>query len=421
MVIRFCPGRLGAKLDALTRRPDLYPKGGRDDYGKVNPHNYKPIFSSEQLSASLCATSLFPCVLRGVVVMDLVRLNMEILSALDTDPSAQSYLSDSDNPKYKNWSKDKQGHIRINRRILVPESGTLRLRVLQYHHDHPVSGHLGMNKTLALIRREYVWPSIHSSVTDYCRSCTTCSRSKSRRHKPYGLLRQLPIPFRPWDSISMDFIEQLPMSSDGFTAILVVVDRFTKQAVFTPTHDTITSAQLAELFVMHVFSKHGVPSHVTSDRGSEFVSHFFRSLGKALEMKLHFTSRYHPEGDGQTERVNQTLEQYLRMYSNYQQDNWSTLLPLAEFTYNNAPNATTGVSPFFANKGYDPAIAIHPEYDLVSARAHKYVTDLNELHSELRKAITLSQEQYQRSVDRNRLPPPDFKVGDQAFVKAKFF
>jgi IS30 family transposase len=108
----------------------------------------------------------------------------------------------------------------------------------------------------------------------------------------------------------MDFIEQLP-DSEGFTAILVVVDCFTKQALFILTHDTITSAQLAELFIIHVFSKHKVLSHVTSDRGSKFVSCFFRSLGKALNMKLHFTSGYHPEGNGQTEHINQTLEQYL--------------------------------------------------------------------------------------------------------------
>ena len=158
----------------------------------------------------------------------------------------------------------------------------------------------------------------------------------------------------------MYFIEQLPASS-SYTAILVVIDRLTKQSIFIPTHDTITSAQLTQLFVLHVFSKHGVPSHVTSNRGSEFVSHFFRSLGKALDMKLHFTSRYHPEGDGQTECTNQTLEQYLRVYCNYQQDNWSDLLPLAEFAYNNAPSTTTGISPFFANKGYHLNISIHPE------------------------------------------------------------
>ena len=143
----------------------------------------------------------------------------------------------------------------------------------------------------------------------------------------------------------MDFIEQLP-KSDGFTAILVIVDRLSKQSIFIPTYDTIDSPELAKLFILHVFSKHGAPTHVTSDRGSEFVSRFFRALGKALNMNLHFTSGYHPEADGQTERTNQTLEQYLRMYCNYQQDNWSELLPLAEFAYNNAPSDTTGVSPF---------------------------------------------------------------------------
>ena len=124
--------------------------------------------------------------------------------------------------------------------------------------------------------------------------------------------------------------------------------------------------QLAQLFVLHVFSKHGVPSHVTSDHGTEFVSHFFRSLGKALNMKLHFTSGYHLKGNGQTEHTNQTLEQYIRMYCNYQQDDWSELLPLEEFAYNNAPSATTGISLFFANKGYHPNITVHPERDLLA-------------------------------------------------------
>ena len=128
----------------------------------------------------------------------------------------------------------------------------------------------------------------------------------------------------------MDFIEQLPLSS-SFTAILVIVDWLFKQSIFIPTHDTITSPELTKLFLLHVFFKHGVPAHVTSDRGTEFMSHFFQSLRKALDMYLHFTSGYHPEGDGQTEHANQTLEQYLQSYCNYQQDNWSELLPLAEF------------------------------------------------------------------------------------------
>ena len=155
----------------------------------------------------------------------------------------------------------------------------------------------------------------------------------------------------------MDFIEKLPPSS-SFDTILVIVDRLSKQSIFILTHDTITSAELAKLFVIHVFSKHRVPSHVTSNRGSEFVSSFFQTLGNALDMKLHFTSGYHPKGNGQTEHTNQTLEQYLRIYCNYQHSNWSDLLPLAEFTYNNAPNETTSVSPFFANKGYNLNLSV---------------------------------------------------------------
>ena len=147
-------------------------------------------------------------------------------------------------------------------------------------------------------------------VANYVHSCTSCTRSKPKRHKPYGTLQQLPIPEHPWNLISMDFIEHLP-KSDGFTAILVMVDHLTKQSIFIPTYNTVTSADLTLLFIQHVFSKHSVPLHITSDHGSKFISHFFCSLGQALNMCLHFTSGYHPEADGQTECINQTLKQYL--------------------------------------------------------------------------------------------------------------
>ena len=108
-------------------------------------------------------------------------------------------------------------------------------------------------------------------------------------------------------------------------------------------------------------------------------------------MNLHYTSGYHPEADVQTERVNQTLEQYLRHYCSYQQDNWSELLPLAEFAYNNTPSTTTGISPFFANKGYNPSLQVHPERDLASAAARQFVIDLDGLHQELKVAISKAQ------------------------------
>src|SRR5258707_11899313 len=204
-------------------------------------------------------------------------------------------------------------------------------------------GHFGHHKTIDLICHSYHWPGLTWMVKQYIRSCTVCACSKANQHKPYGFLKQLPIPPCPWESISMDFIKQLP-TSEGHTVILVIVDHLTKQSLFIPTHDSIDSPELTQLFLPHIFSKHGTPSHVTSNWGSEFISHFFQSLSKLLWMELHFTSGYHPEGDGQMECLNQVLEQYLQAYTNYQQDDWSSLLPLAELAYNNATNEMTGVS-----------------------------------------------------------------------------
>src|SRR6266571_5003684 len=275
-------------------------------------------------------------VLQAASLVDTDAIHRDIMSALPSNPSITNHFS-SPIPPDSHWSIDAEGLLRLDDRIYVPDSDDLQLCILCFKHDHPISGHFGQNRTLELVHRDYTWLGVHAFVKDYVSSCTSCARAKTPRHKPYGLLKQLLIPEHLWNSISMDFIKQLP-SSSGFTSILVVMDRLSKQCIFIPTHDTITSPELAKLFLLNVFSKHGVPSHITSDRGPEFVSHFFRSLGKALDIRLHFTSGYHPEGDGQTEQMNQTLEQYLRIYCNYQQDNWSKLLPLTEFAYNNTPN-----------------------------------------------------------------------------------
>ena len=417
LVIHFRPGKLSAKPDTLTRQWDIYPKEGDSGYTRVNPQNLQPMFTQEQLSNSLRTTYLEFPVLHAVAIMDMETLCNDILSTLPSDPIAQVHLSD---PPDSCWSVDETSFLHLDGCIYIPDSDNLRLQVLRYRHDHPLSGHFGQNQTLGLICHEYTWPGLRTFVKDYVRTCTACARAKTPCHKPYGLLKQLPVPEKPWNSISMDFIEQLPAST-GFTAILVVVDWLSKQAIFIPTHDTITSPELAKLFLLHMFSKHSVLAHVMSDRGTEFISHFFQSLGKALDMRLHFTSSYHPEGDGQTERSNQMLEQYLCVYCNYQQDNWANLLPLAEFAYNNAPSATTGVSPFFANKGYHPNISVYPEREMTSTCTRDYAVDLESLHQYLREEMANAQQCYQGPADAKRSPAPDFKVGDQAYVKAKYF
>jgi len=201
---------------------------------------------------------------------------------------------------------DPNGLLLLNNRIYVLSAGNLCTCVLQYNHDHILTRHFGQNKTLELVHYKYSWPSLHADVQQFCKSYVTCIQSKPQHHKPYGSLKQLPISEQPWNSISMDFIKKL-LSSSGFDTILVIVNWLTKQVIFIPAHNTIMSTDLAHLFVLHVFSKHGVPFHVISNRGSEFVSNFFWSLSTALDMQLHFTSGYHPKCDGQTKHMNQTL------------------------------------------------------------------------------------------------------------------
>ena len=211
------------------------PKGEDNGYASVNPHNFRPVFTHEQIAASLRATILTTPTLCAATILDQNQLYSNILATLPLDTSISNHLL---HPEGR-WSKDGTGFLRLDNRMYVPDNTNLCLRVLQYHHDHVLAGHLGQNKTLELIQRHYTWPNIRDDVQKFCKSCVTCMRSKPQRHRPYGSLQQLPIPERPWNSISMDFIEKLP-SSSGFDTILVIVDCLSKQAIFIPTHDTIS-------------------------------------------------------------------------------------------------------------------------------------------------------------------------------------
>ncbi|KAG5727057.1 hypothetical protein E4T56_gene20306 [Termitomyces sp. T112] len=237
--------------------------------------------------------------------------------------------------------------------IYAPDHKSIRLNILWQHHDHKLQGHSGICKTLQLISQTYFWPGMKKDITQYIRACEPCLQAKVPHYRPHGLLKPLPIGHHPWSSLSMDHIVELP-DSKGFNVILIVVCHLAKQALFIPCHTTNNAPEFAKLFLEHVFSKHGLPDNIVSDCRPLFVSHFWQSLCRALEIKTNLSTAYHLETDGQTEQVNQTLEQYFCLYVNYLQDNWHAELPLAEFTYNNMPHSTTGVSPFYTNKGYNP-------------------------------------------------------------------
>jgi hypothetical protein len=176
LVIRFRPGRLGEKPDSLTRRWDVYPKGGDSGYASINPHNLRPVFTSEQISASLQATVLIEPVLRASELLDIESIHNDIRAALPHDPLALQHQSTTSVDSH--WTRSNE-LLLCDGRIFVPNTNNLRLRVLRLKHDHPTAGHFGQNKTLQLVRRDYYWPGLRKFVKEYCNTCVTCKRGKA--------------------------------------------------------------------------------------------------------------------------------------------------------------------------------------------------------------------------------------------------
>ncbi|MBW0523774.1 hypothetical protein O181_063489 [Austropuccinia psidii MF-1] len=193
-------------------------------------------------------------------------------------------------------------------RVVIPSNHELQLDILQKHHDSPLAGHPDQEKILKLIKRHFYWAGMNKIVKDYVSSFQQCSRNKNIQYKRFGLLNPLKIPSGPWNSLSMNFITQLPLSRN-FDSILVVVDRFSKMEIFIPKYSTITALDLAQIFISNFLSKHGLPVIIDSDRGSSFVSSFWTQLCQQLKISRDHSTAFHPEADGQTERVNQILEQ----------------------------------------------------------------------------------------------------------------
>ena len=175
---------------------------------------------------------------------------------------------------------------------------------------------------------------MRKDVERFVANCHTCCRTKPRRHASHGTLLPLPVPDRPWQDISMDFVVGLPQSK-GFNTIWLVVDRHSKQRHFVPCMTTIDAQDLASLFIDNIFRLHGLPNSIISDRGPQFATDFWRYLCTCLGIATRLSTAFHPQTDGQTERINASMEEYLRAHVNYLQDDWVRYLSLAEFAANN--------------------------------------------------------------------------------------
>ena len=188
-------------------------------------------------------------------------------------------------------------------------------------------------------------------VMEYVALCDTCQRIKAEHQRPTGLLQPLKIPEWKWEEISMDFIVGLPRNQSGHDSIWVIVDHLTKVAHFIPVKETYQGPKLAELCMTRIVCLHGVPKKIVSDRGTQFTSRFWERLHSSLDTKLNFSSAYHPQMDGQTERINQILEDMLRACALKDGQSWDKNLPYAEFSYNNSYQASLKMSPFEALYG----------------------------------------------------------------------
>ena len=244
------------------------------------------------------------------------------------------------------------GLLRMNNKLFIPNLLDLRKLLLREAHDGWLAGHAGQNRTFNRLNQWYCWPGIEADVRYYVRTCPICQRVRANNSKTMGLLQPMPIPSRPWQVISMDFIVDLPPSR-GYTILMVVVDFFTKQAHFIPAKTPLTTLQVAKIFFKYIFKYHGLPQAIVSDRDSRFTSLFWQELFKTLGTELRLSSSFHPQTDGQTERLNRGIEDYIRCYIQPNQKNWVDLLDTLEFCYNSAVHSATGFTPFRLSTGIE--------------------------------------------------------------------
>jgi hypothetical protein len=242
--------------------------------------------------------------------------------------------------------------------VCVPNNNEIKQLIYTEHHDTMLAGHGGIEKTFESIARTFYWSGMHEEIKQYVSSCLPCQQNKSRNSNKLGLLQPLPIPNQKWEQVSMDLITQLTKTKRGNDAIIVVVDKLTKMSHFIPTTTTVSATQTATLFMNEIVRYHGIPSSIVSDRDARFTSSFWKSLWKLCGTKLNMSTAFHPETDGQTERMNRTLEQMLRAYVNYKSNDWDEYLVSCEIAYNNSVQSSTGYSPYYLNNGYNIKLPI---------------------------------------------------------------
>ena len=274
--------------------------------------------------------------------------------------------------------------------------------MLQEMHNVPYARHLGYQKTLIAVRKEYFWLGMKKIVVEYITKCMEFQRVKVEHRHPAGLRQPLPIPEWKWDVVTIDFIMKLPWSSQQNDSIMVVVDKLTKATHFVPVKSTHKAANIAEIYMKDIARLHGIPKAIVSDRDSKFTSNFWKGLFKEFGTSLNLNTAYHPQTDGQRERVNQLIEDMLRMYVMDQPSRWESYLYLVEFAYNNGYHASLKMSPFealYERRCRTPVSWDNPiDRVIFGPEMLKYLEDQV---IKIRKNLKIAQDREKRYADKN--------------------
>jgi ribonuclease HI len=400
--IHYHPSKANVVADALSRKAYCH-----------HLVTQKPELSEEMKKLNL------------TIVPHSLNYNLSIHPVLD-DQIKEAQKDDGELMKIKNqtgenkapdFRVDQYGTLWFKKRLCVPEQGHHRNTIMDEAYNSAYSIHPGATKMYVDIREKYWWKGMKGDIARFVAQCDVCQRVKTEHQKPSGLLQPLPVPEWKWEEISMDFINGLPRTPRGNDSIWVIVDRLTKVAHFIPVRTSYGGDKLARLYVNNILKLHGIPKRIVSDRGAQFTSKFWKSLHKALGTKLDFSSAYHPQTDGQTERVNQVLEDMLRACVLTYGKNWEDSLAFAEFSYNNGYQTSLKKAPFevlYGRKCRTPLMWSEVGDRIVESP--DFIKAVEEKIAEVRENLKIAQSRQKSYADKKRRELK-FEIEDHVYLK----
>ena len=305
------------------------------------------------------------------------------------------------------------------KRLIIPDNASFKTELLMLHHDNVFSGHPGRDKMCKDLARYYYWPRMQEDVAKYVKECPVCQSVKSLNQPAAGLLQPLPIPAKPWDQVTIDFITDLPLTAKKNSQIVVMVDKFTKCLTVAPAPASLDAKGTASIFLQYVYRLHGMPSSIVSDRDPKFTSQFWIELMSQLGCQKLQSTAYHPQTDGQTERVNRVLEDMIRCYCDEYTNTWDELLWPLEFAYNDSYQQSTKFTPFYLNYGRHPrkphTIALGLEETERNTASSKYLDVLFRCHQAATHNMRVAQQRQAQYANKSRRVAV-YKEGDRVLL-----